>query len=342
MKFFYIPVFLLLIVSCQPSTKENDDGLKSIDKSQTLSSAEVKKARSLMKNKCYLCHNPESSMNERVGPPMIAIKKHYSKGAKDRSAFINSMWEFVRKAKKSKVKLKGAYEKFGLMPYQPYQEEDVKLIAAYMYDYQIEVPDWFEEHWKEKHHKRKGQQSRQEHQSGFQQRGKKFKSQRPNSLTYAQKGKKMAMATKKQLGKNLMKAIQEKGSAHAVEFCNVKAMSITNKMENKIDARIKRVSDQNRNPQNEADQEELAFIKQFKLQIENDEELKPEIVKENEKVNFYYPIVTNSICLKCHGKPEKDINRATLAKIDKYYPKDQAVNYSVNEVRGMWHIEFDE
>lgn len=342
MKLYFVLVPLLLISSCQPSKKEKDEDLKSIDKSQTLSSAEVKQARSLMENKCYLCHDPESSMDARVGPPMIAIKKHYARDAQNRNEFIESMWAFVQQPKKEKVKLKGAYEKFGLMPYQPYKEKDIKLIAAYMYDYQIEVPDWFEEHWKKGHQKRKGKQAKQGHQKAFKQRGKKFKSKTTDSLSYAQRGKKMAKATKKQLGKNLMKAIQEKGSAHAVEFCNVKAMPITNKMEKKFDARIQRVSDKNRNPQNKADEEELAFIQKFKQQLKENIEPKPEIVKENGKVNFYYPIVTNSMCLKCHGEPEKDINRATFAKINEYYPKDQAVNYTVNEVRGMWHIEFDE
>ena len=82
--------------------------------------------------------------------------------------------------------------------------------------------------------------------------------------------------------------------------------------------------------------------KKLKLQIENDVEPKPEILNGNAKVDFYYLIVTNSMCLKCHGKPEKNINRATLGKINKYNPKNQAVNYTLNEVRGMWYIEFDE
>ena len=158
---------------------------------------------------------------------------------------------------------------------------------------------------------------------------------------FAKRGKKIALATKRQLGKNLMKAISEKGVPYAVEFCNVKAMPITQKMEKKFNAKIQRVSDKNRNPQNEANEQELAFIEKFKLQIENNVEPSPEIIKNKNKVNFYYPIVTSSLCLKCHGEPKKDINRATFDKINKFYPKDQAVNYTVNEVRGMWHIEFE-
>ena len=163
-----------------------------------------------------------------------------------------------------------------------------------------------------------------------------------STQSFAKRGKKIALATKKQLGKNLMKAISEKGVPYAVEFCNVEAMPITQKMEKKFNAKIQRVSDKNRNPQNEANEQELAFIEKFKLQIENNVEPSPEIVENKGKVNFYYPIVTNSLCLKCHGEPKKDINRATFEKINKFYPKDQAVNYTVNRVRGMWHIEFNE
>ena len=168
------------------------------------------------------------------------------------------------------------------------------------------------------------------------------KQKKDSTQRFVKRGKKIALATKKQLGKNLMEAISEKGVAYAVEFCNVQAMPITQKMEKKFNASVKRVSDKNRNPQNEANEQELAFIEKFKLQLENNVEPNPEIVENKDKVNFYYPIVTNSLCLKCHGEPKKNINRATFEKINKFYPKDQAVNYTVNEVRGMWHIEFDE
>ena len=33
--------------------------------------------KKLMETNCYACHNPTTSENERLGPPMIAIKKHY-------------------------------------------------------------------------------------------------------------------------------------------------------------------------------------------------------------------------------------------------------------------------
>ena len=55
----------------------------------------------------------------------------------------------------------------------------------------------------------------------------------------------------------------------------------------------------------------------------------------------YYPIITNQSCLQCHGNTKKDIKPKVLEKIDLLYPKDLAINYKNNELRGIWVIEMD-
>ena len=112
-------------------------------------------------------------------------------------------------------------------------------------------------------------------------------------------------------------------------------------MSSKHDAIIKRVSDKNRNPNNKANAQELDYISLYKQILKNGEEPEPIVVEENKKVNFYYPIVTNAMCLKCHGTPGKEIQRETYDKIKELYPNDKAIGYDVNEVRGMWSISFD-
>ena len=42
------------------------------------------------------------------------------------------------------------------MPYQPYPEETISLIAEYMYDYEIAQPEWFDEHFQREHGRRMG------------------------------------------------------------------------------------------------------------------------------------------------------------------------------------------
>ena len=58
-------------------------------------------------------------------------------------------------------------------------------------------------------------------------------------------------------------------------------------------------------------------------------------------VNFYYPIVTNGMCLQCHGEPNKEIDEATLAQLNNLYPDDKAKGYAMNQVRGIWSISWE-
>ena len=138
-----------------------------------------------------------------------------------------------------------------------------------------------------------------------------------------------------------MGAIQKEGVLHALSFCNVQAMPLTDSMATKHNAIIKRVSDKNRNPKNKANSEELEYLSVYKEVLSNGEEPESIVVERGEKVNFYYPIVTNNMCLKCHGTPGQDIQPKTLERIQKLYPNDKAIGYDVNEVRGMWSITFN-
>lgn len=151
-----------------------------------------------------------------------------------------------------------------------------------------------------------------------------------------------AMATKAQLGKNLMKAIQDKGTVGAIGFCNNNAIKLTDSISVMKNAIIKRVSDKPRNPDNQAKEDELSYITTFKKLMASGGEIKPIVKRNNGEVAFYSPIVTNAMCLQCHGKPNKQIEPATLNALKDLYPSDKAVGYDVNEVRGIWSIHFKE
>lgn len=47
----------------------------------------------------------------------------------------------------------------------------------------------------------------------------------------------------------------------------------------------------------------------------------------------------DAVCLQCHGTPEKDIIPQVYGTFKNKYP--EAIGYSVNEVRGIWSINFD-
>ncbi|WP_171047139.1 Tll0287-like domain-containing protein [Mesohalobacter halotolerans] len=322
----YLMLLLAIsLLSCK-SDKTSKSDYNTLNSKNPLSEKEASQAFETMKTQCYTCHNPETEHDNRIAPPMIAVKMHYLDEDTTEEEFVQSILNFVNKPTEEKSKMKGAVKRFGVMPYQKYNEAEIKAIASYMYNYKLEKPDWFDEHIKD------------EGMNAFQQKGKKLHQQKRKGPK--QKGLDIAMATKKELGKNLMKAINEKGPADAVEFCNLKAIPITSQKEEQFNAKIKRASDKPRNPNNLATAHEETHINTFKEMIAQGESPEPIVEKNKESFNFYYPIVTNTMCLKCHGEVGKTINAETYKTIKLKYPEDRAIGYEVNQVRGIWHIEF--
>ncbi|HAI81129.1 MAG TPA: hypothetical protein DCL65_08885, partial [Chryseobacterium sp.] len=112
------------------------------------------------------------------------------------------------------------------------------------------------------------------------------------------------------------------------------AIPLTDSISKKYDVRIKRVSDQYRNPNNAANPSELAVITTYKAMLAAGK--KPEgLLKDG---YYYSPIVTNAMCLQCHGTPGKDLAEKTHQKIKSLYPQDKATGYGVDELRGIFSI----
>lgn len=285
-----------------------------------LHQAMMSKGFQLLESNCFSCHTPKGNFESRVGPPMIAVKKHYIDEHTTLETFTESLIAFVQQPSEEQSKMPGALKRFGLMPKMDFTTEQLSAIAAYIYHTDIESPDWFDEHYEEERKKHQTEQ---------------------DSISPLEKGLQLAMATKAVLGKNLLGAINSKGTEHALAFCNQRAYPLTDSMAVELDAPIKRVSDKARNPKNQANDSELAYIQQAHELIEKGEKVKPMLAQENGKTLGYYPIMTNKMCMQCHGQ-EEQIKPATLAKIKRLYPEDKAVNYSVNKLRGIWVIELDE
>ncbi|MCB0372460.1 MAG: DUF3365 domain-containing protein [Muricauda sp.] len=326
MKQFSISLLVVLLMfSCKqgPKTSEGEPG----PVAQLATSSE--EGKKLMETKCYLCHNPSvGEHDQRIGPPMVAVKAHYLDAYQDRESFVAAIMEFVKSPSEDNSKMRGAVRRFGIMPTQQFPEDEVRKIAEYLYDFQIDEPDWFREHWMD----RRG--------DSLYNRGKKPEAV-PVKQIPKEMGMKYALETKKVLGKNLMGTIQNKGVEEAVVFCNEQAYPLTDSMSTNFNARIKRVSDKPRNPENAANTTELAHIETFKDQVAAGGSIEPILTEEDGKVYFYYPIVTNSMCLNCHGTPGKTIQPQVVQHLSQLYPDDKATGYDVDEVRGIWSIVFD-
>ena len=324
MKIIVIFLSSILLFSCNMKKRSYQD----IDSTPSFA-YQPQQAKDLMEKHCYTCHSPTADEVEgRIAPPMVAIKARYiDKEGYNKAEFIKAVSEFVANPTDDNALLYGAVRKFGVMPKQAFPDSATVKIAAFMYDYKVEAPAWFKEHW-------------QGHgNSDWEQSGKEFVAVE-KAKTYEDIGLEYALGTKKVLGSNLMGTIQKKGTTEAMAFCNIQAIPLTDSMSVKYNATIKRVSDKNRNPNNKANAEELIYIAQFKKDAAANKEPKPVIVEKGNKVHFYYPIPTNTMCLQCHGTSE-NIKPEVRLKIKGLYPTDLATGYSENEVRGMWSIVFD-
>lgn len=151
----------------------------------------------------------------------------------------------------------------------------------------------------------------------------------------------MANATQAVLAANLVAAVKEKGTAGAVDFCQTRAVQLTDSMSMELGASLKRVSDKNRNPSNAAGKNELAYITRAKETLKNGEMIAPQVTVNGNKATAYYPILTNSLCLQCHGNANEQVLPETLAALQKHYPNDLATGYGENELRGIWVVEMD-
>jgi cytochrome c1 len=146
-----VAVILTLVYSCKET---QNTAYASVEK---INHMDVHPGKTLMETNCYVCHSPTASQDDRIAPPMIAIKKHYLKDRMTKEEFISEMQEWIKNPTGDNAKMYGAVRRFGLMPKQVYPEETIKQIADYMFDHAIEQPEWFETHFKEM----KGKQGKQ-------------------------------------------------------------------------------------------------------------------------------------------------------------------------------------
>ncbi|WP_340154471.1 DUF3365 domain-containing protein [uncultured Winogradskyella sp.] len=333
-----IIVLLVFLVSCNSGKKDIDPYSNAIDKTASAKHP----GKKLMETNCYICHSPTATQSNRIGPPMIAIKKHYMDSETTKEEFVSAMQTWIKNPNKEDAKMFGAVKRFGVMPKQAFPEKTIEQIADYMYDFEIEQPEWFEDHFNEERGNGNGRGVGKGNGNGMRNGQNKQQAQTNfEDLPYGERGLKYALTTKAVLGKNVMGTIQQKGVLEALAFCNEQAYPLTDSMSVVHHAKIKRVSDKPRNPKNIANLEELKYIEDFKKTIVNNEEPKPLVKEFDKNVKVYYPITTNTMCLQCHGKPNETLNELTLTKIRSLYPMDQAIGYDVNEVRGIWSITFD-
>lgn len=103
---------------------------------------------------CFACHNPKAPSHEEIlAPPFAAVKFRYQMMYKTKEEFAQAVYDYVINPTEEKALMFGAVRRFGVMPALPLPEDQIKAIANYIYDNDVEAPDWFAEHFEEQHGK---------------------------------------------------------------------------------------------------------------------------------------------------------------------------------------------
>ena len=149
----------------------------------------------------------------------------------------------------------------------------------------------------------------------------------------------------KSLKKQLIAQMEKNGVDSALVFCSLSAQNITKEVsENHPGYSFKRTSDKVRNPLNKPDIYEEEVIVYFQDQLQNtgqlpSSHLQPIELNGREFFRYYRPLKIDALCLNCHGD-KTHISAAVAKKLTENYPQDEAVNYSLNEFRGLMRVEF--
>ncbi|MCO6495140.1 MAG: DUF3365 domain-containing protein [Bacteroidetes bacterium] len=157
-------------------------------------------------------------------------------------------------------------------------------------------------------------------------------------------GKEMASQTQQILLSNVSNAIKEFGVPGAVNFCNTKAVYLTDSASEMFMAQIGRVSAKNRNPNNalNTNLDKTAWEEISKMMADKVITDKHLILQEDNEVYYYKAIpIAMPACLACHGEVGKDVSQETFDVIKSVYPNDKAIGYEMGQLRGLWKIKLN-
>jgi len=113
----------------------------------------TKNAEILIEQYCYACHSPQMRGQQRLAPPFQMVQMHYLRDYPAKEDFINAISAWVKEPNADNSIMPGALNRFGLMPPMMMNEDDVKLIADYLFD--TDLPD-FRGHGNGRMHRRQG------------------------------------------------------------------------------------------------------------------------------------------------------------------------------------------
>ncbi|WP_412971444.1 DUF3365 domain-containing protein [Glaciecola sp. MF2-115] len=156
-------------------------------------------------------------------------------------------------------------------------------------------------------------------------------------LTQQAKLKMKAFAS--QLKTELLAAIQTGGLEAGVEVCHSKAPKIAQSLSTD-NWTVARTSLKTRNLQNKPDQWESDSLALFDKNYKEGVKAADLVVSslEEDRFRLMKAIPMDNVCLACHGS---NIDPKLQKTIQKYYPEDRAIGFSMEDIRGAFTLQKD-
>lgn len=262
---------------------------------------ELSQAEKLIYSNCSTCHGlGDEELNS--APNLNTVRKAWLEAFPEENEFIENMASFLGQPKIENSQMPEAIERFGIMPKMGYTDEQTEELARWLYHNKVE------------------------------EQLQEAVNQEKDALEL---GRSIALATKAALGKQLMTQLKQNGAVKAISFCQTKALPITDSVSTAFGAEVRRISNKPRNELNQADSDEIALLNSWIEELKRGEKPQAVLIEKKDHSVGYYPIFTEEKCMACHGSP----NRAVQQKIDELYPKDLAVGYAPNQLRGAFRVQ---
>ena len=162
--------------------------------------------------------------------------------------------------------------------------------------------------------------------------------------TALDRAKAAAMAFSGQLRSRLQSAMAEGGPTTAVEVCHTEAPQIATAVMAEHGVRMGRVAapGRNRNPAQAADDWKLTTLEAFQRAVDEGAAAGEQVavmrehLPEGVAVRMMRGIVTEPVCLACHGAAvAPEVHETILAR----YPDDGATGFTVGDLRGALWVE---
>ena len=156
-------------------------------------------------------------------------------------------------------------------------------------------------------------------------------------------GSEASQTLMKNLGTQLKAALQSGGPEEALHVCQQVAQPLTVQTSEKLStATVTRTALRVRNQANAPTEADRAVLSEWEALLASGKALPPSkvISTGTNQAVYYKPIITESICLKCHGDPSEfsPTLSQTLADL---YPNDKAINFATGDLRGAFRVSIE-